>query len=359
MERWAPLALASERDNSGLQIGSGQQRVTKILVTLDLNSNVIDEAHQKKADLIISHHPLLFHALRSVNPDEHIGSIVTSCVKYGIAIYSAHTNLDFTQNGVSTTLALKLGLSRIEPLMKNQRVSKKIVVFVPHDYIDRVRHAMMEAGAGTIGNYTDCSFAAHGIGTFKPTPNATPFIGTIGKLERVNEARLEMLSPSWKLEAVIAAMKRAHPYEEIAYDIYNRVNTEADYGVGAIGTLSHPMKPRQFLTHVADTLRIPSLRYSGNPQQMISVVAVCGGSGSDLLSTAAQHGADAFVTADISYHRFMEKHHSILFIDAGHYETEVPVVPIICKYLKQNLTDSTIEVIKSKTMKNNVQYFIP
>jgi len=262
LETWAPKSIAWERDNSGLQIGSVNQGVRNILVTLDVNEKVLEEAYRKKVDLIISHHPLLFQSLKSINVDQRIGGLIEKFFRYGIALYSAHTNLDFTMDGVSFTLAECIGLNNIDFLYKDQKIQKKITVFTPPEYVEKVISAMASAGAGVIGNYEFCSFGTEGMGTFKPGIKSKPFIGKANRLEHMKEIRIEMTVPSWKVNDVLSAMKAAHPYEEAAYDIYKLDNTSNQYGAGAIGTLKTKLNQKKFLEHVGHTLNLPAIRYN-------------------------------------------------------------------------------------------------
>jgi dinuclear metal center YbgI/SA1388 family protein len=359
-ESWAPKEIAWERDNIGLQIGSLKQPVKNILITLDVSDKILEEARKKKADLIISHHPLLFQPLKSINYDERVGRLIQKFVAYKIALYSAHTNLDFTKEGVSFSLAERIGLKNIDFLFKGQKTDKKIVVFTPVDYADVVISAMANAGAGLIGNYESCSFTSEGVGTFKSGKRSKPFIGKVNRFERVKEMRIEMVVPNWKTDSVISAMKVAHPYEEIAYDIYSLDNPSNLYGAGAIGTLPK-MNQKIFLKHTKQVLNIPSLRYSGNINKDVERVAVCGGSGSDLLPNAIQQKADAFITADISYHRFEEARDKIILIDGGHFETEFPVIRKITLRLKNEIkkNDYDAKIIETKIPSNNIQYLTP
>jgi dinuclear metal center YbgI/SA1388 family protein len=360
LDAWAPRELAWERDNPGLQCGDPGTTVSKILVALDLNTDVVNEARRRGANLIITHHPLLFHPLRSVDTTDRIGGLVALLLRYNIAHLAVHTNADFTEGGVSMLLAAKLSLTNTEVLLADKKPYRKLVVFVPDEHADDVRTAMAAAGAGKIGRYDSCSFGSDGTGTFRPLAGADPHIGTIGTVEHVRERRIEMILPEWRVSAVVAAMRAAHPYEEAAYDIIPIENTAPGYGAGAIGNLEKPMTTAAFLRHVRLSLGIPFLRYSGTPAQKIGRVAVCGGSGSDLTGHAIRCGADAFVTADISYHRFEEAAGRILLVDGGHYETEIPVVEEIVHQLGAALggAGSAIPVFATKKTTNPVRYHL-
>jgi len=357
-ESWAPHGIAWERDSIGLQVGSMNQRVRRILVALDVTDEVVQEAHRLRADLIISHHPLLFHPAKVVDTDMRVGRMLAQLLRKKIALYAAHTNLDFTRAGVSFSLAERLGLQEVDFLHKDQIVQQKIVVYVPSEYVERVTSSMAAAGAGRIGNYELCSFRINGQGTFKSSKDAKPFIGKAGHPEIVREVRLEMVLPRWKLNDVVQAMRSVHPYEEVAYDVYDLASASNDYGAGTIGVLKRPLPAKKFLGHVARALHVPALRYNYVKARAVQRVAVCGGSGSSLLSIAINRGADAFVTADLTYHTFQECDGRILLIDAGHFETEQPVVQRIVHHVRTSCGNmkANIDIFPSRHMRNFIQY---
>lgn len=328
MEQWAPRWIAWERDNVGLQVGDRSAPVRRILLCLDVTEEVVAEAVSLKADLVISHHPLLFRPATSVTSSDAVGRLILKLARNGIAVYSAHTNLDFTQDGVSVTLARTLGLHNIRFLTPLRGFHAKIAVFVPAQSVQAVLDAMAAAGAGIIGDYSHCSFQINGQGTFLGSEKSQPTVGTKGKLESVAEVRLEMILPRTKVAAVTDAMKSAHPYEEVAYDVYPLDNESVEFGMGAVGELKAAVPLRTFLNHIRKALNAEGLRVSGNPTKRVKTVAVCGGSGSDLIHQAIRAKADAYVTADIRYHAFHDAG-DIALIDAGHWETEVPVLSAI------------------------------
>lgn len=360
IESWAPTEIAWERDNIGIQIGSPEARVRSVLLALDVTDDVVEEARKKKAGVIITHHPLIFHPLKKIDPDNRVGRLIRKLHRYDISVLAAHTNLDFTAEGVNFSLAQQLGLANPQFLVKNKRIDKKVAVFVPRDHVEPVLDAMSAAGAGSIGNYESCSFQSKGIGSFRPVKGAKPAIGRVGNLEQVDEVRIEMIVPAWKLRAVIDAMRSSHPYEEVAFDVYDLANESSHYGEGVIGTLRSPMRLKQFLGHVCRMLSTPSVRYSGQPGLRIRTVAVCGGSGAELLEAAISRGADAFVTADVRYHTFHDAEGRIALIDAGHFETEQPAIGKIHQRLKSHpaVVKSRVRVMMSTSIMNPVQYYL-
>jgi len=235
LARWAPKDIAWERDNVGLQVGDMDAEVTGILVALDCTERVVREAKKRNANLIVTHHPLLFRPPKSITPGDSVGRCIRALVADNVALYSAHTNLDFTRGGVSFALAGALGLREVDFLHKPYRVQKKIVTFVPEEHVAKVRDAMAEAGAGVIGNYDHCSFGTIGAGSFRGNDAATPVKGERGRLEQISEVRLEMLVNQWDVSNVVRAMHAAHPYEEVAYDVYALENESKEYGAESSG----------------------------------------------------------------------------------------------------------------------------
>lgn len=356
LEAWAPPEIAWEADNVGLQVGRKDDPVRGILVSLEITDGVVREARRRKASLIVSHHPLIFRPLRSVALETAEGRIIAELLRHGIAAYAAHTNLDFASGGTSFVLAERLGLSGNRFLHTPYRLQKKIVTFVPEADVDRVAGAMADAGAGVIGNYESCSFRIVGEGTFRGTAEANPVVGRRGILERVREIRLEMAVPGPRMSEVVAALRGAHPYEEVAYDIYPIDTPSGEFGMGVVGELSRPLKLRAFLGVVKRALGTPHLRYTGDPDGQVRRVAVCGGSGAELLSAAVTAGADAFVTADVKYHAFHDSTAAIALIDAGHYETEVPVVRSVARRLAARLRGTGIPVSSTRVRTNPVRW---
>lgn len=357
IEDWAPKSIAWEKDNVGLQVGSLQREVTNILLCLDVNENVVNEAIKLKCNLIISHHPLLFKPLKKidVNKDRH-SKIVEKLIKKDITVFSAHTNLDFTKDGVSFQLAKKLRLKNQKFLLNISSNQVKISVFVPVKFADKVANAMHESGAGIIGEYSNCSFRTIGIGTFKGSEKSNPKVGLKNKLETVEEIKIEVLANSFDTDKIIAAMKKAHPYEEVAYDVYVLANKDINHGMGVIGNLEKELSDKQFLNLVSKSLKIKNFRFARGSKIKINKVAVCGGSGSDLLDTAIKSGADAFVTADVKYHTFQDAEKKILLIDAGHYETEIHSLDEIKNKIEKSISEK-IEVFKYKGSTNPIVFY--
>jgi len=359
LEEWAPKGIAWERDNAGLQVGNPNIKIKNILLSLDLSEEVIETAKKENCKLIITHHPLLFYPVKNLDVSKSRNSkMIQMLIKNDITLYSAHTNLDFTKHGVSYQLANSLQLENIRFLKNLSQNQVKLTVFVPETHLNKVADAIHDAGGGIIGEYSHCSFRAGGTGAFKGSDKSNPSSGKKNVLETVEEIKFEVVVDKWKLDQVISSMKKAHPYEEVAFDIYLLDNENVNYGIGAIGELSESMSKNDFLKFVSSKLKIPSFRHTKTVNNNIKTVAVCGGSCSELIDESIKQNADAFITADIKYHAFHDAEEKILLIDAGHYETEVPVLDEIKKRLKKFLEkNKKIKVLKFKGSTNPVVFY--
>ncbi len=359
LEQWAPKGVAWERDNVGLQIGNPESIIKNIMLSVDLTDKVIEQARTKNCNLIITHHPVFFHHLKRLNfSNDKISMQVEKVVKNNINIYSAHTNLDFTKEGVSFQLAKKLQLNNIRFLKNLSTNQVKLAVFVPGSHINKVAEAIHSAGGGIIGEYSHCGFRTKGMGTFKGSDKSNPAFGVSGELETVEEIKLEVVVDEWKINEVINAMNTAHPYEEVAYDLIVLKNDNVNYGIGAGGELSEPISVKEFLSLVSSRLQTNNLRYTNSKKNKIKSVAVCGGSCSELLGEVTYKNFDAFVTADIKYHEFGYADGKILLVDAGHYETELPVMDEVKKRLNSLFgNDKKNKVYKYKGTTNPIIFY--
>ena len=359
IEDWAPNAIAWNRDNVGLQVGKSDRKVTNILLALEVNMKVIEEAIKKNCNLIITHHPLLFNPLKKIEINKSkTSAIIEKLVKNDITLFSAHTNLDYTKDGVSFELAKVLKLQNIEFLVNLESNKCKMVIFVPENAVEKVADAIFNSGGGIIGEYSNCSFRTKGEGTFRGSEKTSPALGKKETYEKVSEIKLEILVDSWKLDKILSAVRKIHPYEEIAYDIFPLVNSNVNYGIGAIGDLSKPLDENEFLKYTAENLDVKSFRYIAGNRKKIKRVAVCGGSGSEYIANALEQGADAYITADIKYHAFFETQGDLLLIDAGHYETEIHSLNEIKKRLTNYLSDNKgIRVFKFSGSTNPIIFY--
>ncbi len=351
----APGYLRSEGDNVGLQVGNPSGEVGRVLVTLEVTGEVVDEARDKGAQMILSHHPLIFKSLNRVLATDDVGGLVASLIKSDISLLVAHTNLDRARDGVSDVLARTLGLEDIGVMLAAHDIQMfKLVVFVPEENIDEMIAALGNAGGGVIGEYSHCTFRVEGMGTFYPMLGAHPHLGKVGELNQADEYRLEVLVAPDKIERVIQAMLEVHPYEEVAYDIYEVKNSPSGVGFGRVGNLPKPAKLRDLAERWSTALD-SELKVSGDWDMLVKKVAVCGGSGGELIPVAKASGADVYVTGDVKYHAaHAAKSIGLAIVDAGHGETERLVVPDIAKRLQQLIYESGLkaEVLVSEINTN-------
>jgi len=317
-----PLSFQEGYDNAGLQVGIPGREISSALLTLDVTEEVLDEAASAGCDVIVSHHPVIFGGIKQLSGKNSTERIILKAIKQDIAIYSAHTNLDVLVNGVSWKMSEKLGLKDIKPLVPLKNKLLKLVTFVPEDHIDKVREAIFNAGAGVIGDYDKCSFVTHGTGSFRAGEATQPFTGEKGKLHFEKELRFETVLFSHMKNRVIKALLEVHPYEEVAYDIYQLENDNIGAGMGCTGEFSKPLNENEFLGMLKAVFSAAGIRFSRLTGQKITKIAVCGGAGGQFIKDAIASGAGAFVSGDIRYHSFFEAENKILIADIGHFESE-------------------------------------
>lgn len=351
----APFQLQESYDNSGVQLGSARQDVSKALICLDVTMQVLNEAIKNDCDLILCHHPLIFKGITRLNDETPTGEIIIEAIRHGIAIVAVHTNVDNVYQGVNYEFGQRLGLTNLKILQPTGGMLKKLVTFCPTAHAEKVRAALFTAGAGQIGDYDCCSFNLEGKGSFRAGENTNPFTGKIQELHYEPEVRIETIFPAYLQAGILSAMLAAHPYEEVAYDIYPLDNMFDRAGSGMIGDYDKPLTVRGFLGNLKNTLGIPFVRHSNYDKSEIRRVAICGGSGSFLMQQAIRSGAQAFVTADVKYHQFFDAHNKVLLVDAGHYETEQFTTELLYNRLKKKMANFALLV--SKTNTNPVNYF--
>lgn len=356
LEEIAPSALQEAYDNSGLITGNPEWECTGALITLDATEDVVLDAIDKKYNLIIAHHPIIFKGLKSLTGKSYVERTIIKAIKNDIAIYAIHTNLDNILKGVNTAIAERIGLKDLTVLQQKEQQLKKLITFVPVDHLETVRSALFMAGGGAIGKYTECSFLQEGTTTFKPGEGADPFIGEIGKRHEEKEIKLEIIFPSQIQAKLLAAMLEAHPYEEVAYDIVSLGNYLSDVGSGLIGTLPEPVEETDFLAMLKKQFHLKVIRHTALINRLIKRVALCGGSGSFLLPGAIKAQADIFITSDIKYHEFFDADNSILLADIGHYESEQFTIDLLYNLITQKFP--TFAVQKTEVNTNPVNYFL-
>jgi dinuclear metal center YbgI/SA1388 family protein len=354
IEDFAPPALQEGYDNSGLQCGRSDETAKGALLCLDVTEEVLAEAQQKKCNLIIAHHPLIFSPLKRLTGANYVERILISALKKNITIYACHTNADNVRMGVNNKIAEKLGLINCKILQPKKGLLKKLVTFVPRDHAEKVRSALFKAGCGQIGNYDSCSYNLEGKGTFKANEMANPYTGKKNELHFEPETRIETIFESYKEQGVIKALQKAHPYETVAYDIYQLDNAHPELGSGLVGELPRAMEEKAFLQWVKQTFSAGMIRHTALAHQKVKKVALCGGSGSFLLKDAIAQKADVFITADFKYHQFFDTDNKIVIADIGHYETEQFTPEIFYAAIRKKMPKFAVRLSKHNT--NPVNY---
>lgn len=347
MEQLAPPSAVLPDDSIGLQVPS-LPAVSRILLSLDVDVRVVNEAKRRRAGLIIAHHPVIYRSLDRIRSTDLVGRVILAAIRSEIGIYVAHSNLDCARGGVNDVLGARLELNNVRPLSIAHAEKKyKVVTFVPEAHADKVRTAMCEAGGGHIGEYSYCTFQTPGTGTFLPSDEAKPFLGSVGKINKEDELRLEVLVPGDFLPVVIAAMKAAHPYEEVAYDVYELAEPGRRLGLGRVGDLPEAVNFKDYVDLVKRRLGVKRVRIVGRDRAKIKRVAVCGGSGGELLAGVVAEGAHAFVTGEMKYHQMLSaESFGLCVIEAGHGATERMVLPVLAERLKHKLDD--VDIILSR-----------
>lgn len=355
LEELAPLAYSENFDNTGLLIGDKNSKVTGILVCLDTLEATIDEALKNQCNLIVSFHPIVFSGLKKINGNTYVERVVIKAIKNDIAIFAIHTALDNSWNGVNAMLCEKLRLINNRQVLIPQKGSiKKLITYVPKANAETLKMALFNAGAGSIGNYSHCSFSSEGIGSFKGNEASKPTLGRKGELQIVEETQIAITFPKHLEGNILKALFASHPYEEVAYEITTLENNNQKLGMGMIAELSEPSEEHAFLSHIKQTFKTGCLRHSKLLEKPIKRVAVLGGSGSFAIEAAKAAGADLFITSDLKYHDFFKAENSIVLADIGHYESEQFTKNLIVDYLSKKFTNfATVLSLKST---NPIQY---
>jgi dinuclear metal center YbgI/SA1388 family protein len=336
IESVAPPVYQESYDNSGLIIGNRQADAKAVLLCLDVTEAVLDEAIAKGANLVIAHHPIIFGGLKRLNGNNYVERVVIKAIKNDIAVYAAHTNLDnMLQNGVNSKIAEKLGLQKCKVLSPKKGVLKKLYTFVPSAAAEKVKEALFAAGAGNIGNYSECSFSVAGTGTFKGSEAANPAVGEKGLRHHEPEQKIEVILPAYRESAVLKALLEAHPYEEVAYELITIDNSYNLVGSGLIGELPEALDAMSFLKSLKQTMKTDCVRFTPIHRNAVQKIAVCGGSGSFLLKDAIRAGADVFISGDFKYHEFFDAENRIIIADIGHFESEQFTIELFYELLSQ------------------------
>jgi dinuclear metal center YbgI/SA1388 family protein len=346
LERAYPPAWAAPGDHSGFEVGDPDTRVDLILVALEVTPGVLREAESHQASLLLTHHPLLYKPLAAVREDEPGGRLVSRLIRAGVALVSCHTNLDAAPGGLNDYLADRLELTDTRVLAATFREPLyKLAVFVPLGYEDRVRGALGDLGLGTIGRYSHCSFAARGQGAYQPLAGAEPFQGEVGSLSRAEEVRLEILAPESRLAAALSRLQEVHPYEEVAYDLYPLKNPGTTLGLGRVGSWPQPRRFPAVLSRVKEIFGVKTVAVWGAPPEKVQRLAVCGGSGGDLLDASLSQGAQLYVTGEVRHHQVPPTLPSgFAVLTVGHFASEVVFMDPWAKRLRGLFADGGLEV---------------
>lgn len=356
LERLAPSALQEDYDNAGLITGSSHWTCTGAMISLDATEEVILEAVQNNCNLVISHHPIVFRGMKKLNGKNYWERAVIAAIKNDVALLAVHTNLDNVLGGVNGRAADLLGLTNREVLLPKKELISKLQVYVPGAHRPDLEKALFDAGAGYFGNYSECSFYSEGWGSFKPELEAQPVIGNVGSRHTEKEHKLEVVFPSWLENKVLKAMKLAHPYEEVAYEVVSLNNEWGAVGAGLLGEWPEALDEMDALAKIKQVFGLSLIKHTPFVGKKIRKVAFCGGAGSFLTGRAIAAGADLFITSDIKYHEFFDGEGKILLTDIGHFESERHTIDLLADVLRQKFP--TFALLKSKVNTNPVNYFI-
>ncbi len=349
LDTYAPPAYQEGYDNSGLLTGNKEDILSGVIVTLDCTEAVVNEAIQKKCNMIIAHHPIIFQGLKKLTGNNYIERTIIKAIKNNIAIFAIHTNLDNIAMGVNKKIADKLELINTIVLRPKNDTLTKLTTFIPVADTDQVLSKLHEAGAGMIGNYKNCSFKIEGSGTFLPTGDANPAVGEKGKLENVLENRVELIFPSYLKNKIVTVLFSAHPYEEVAYYLHDLANKNNEVGSGMVGYLRNSMNPTEMLDFIKIKLGAKVIRHTSLVKKKIKKVALCGGSGSFLLKDAIACEADIYITGDFKYHEFFDSEDHIIIADIGHYESEQFTKELIYEKLREKFANIALHFTEVNT----------
>lgn len=354
LEDFAPLSLQESYDNCGLQVGNLQMEISSVLICIDVTEAVVEEALNKKCNLIVSHHPLIFGGLKKIVGSNEVQRCVQLAIKNDIAIYSAHTNADNVLEGVSGYMAKLLKLKNQKVLQAKASSLLKLVVFVPNEQAGLLRQTLFQAGAGDIGEYDSCSYNLSGTGTFRAGNNANPFVGKINEYHSEPETRIEVVLPVYNKPKVLSALLKNHPYEEPAYDFYLLQNEWERAGLGIVGDLDKPIKELDFLHLLKQVFKADGIRHTKLLGKEIQRVALCGGAGSEFLGKAITCNADVYISGDFKYHDFFLADNNILVADIGHFESEQFTKELFCEVITKKIPTFAVQISEINT--NPINY---
>ena len=352
----APPSLQEGYDNAGLLTGDKDWECHGVICCLDAVEAVIDEAIEKKCNLVVAHHPIIFSGLKKITGKTYVERTIIKAIKNDIAIYAIHTNLDNIISGVNGMIASKLGLKNTEILSSKKNRLQKLYFYVPAGHAAKVMDALFEVGGGNIGNYSECSFSVNGKGTFKPNEAANPFSGQQGVRSEDDELKIEILFPVWLQNKMISALKSSHPYEEVAYEVISLENRHQELGSGLTGELATPAEETAFLEKLKEIFDLKLIKHTSLRGKPIKKVAVCGGAGSFLIGDAIASQSDIYITSDVKYHEFFDADGKLVLADIGHFESEQFTIDLLAVFLEKKFRN--FAVLKTGVNTNPVHYFL-
>jgi dinuclear metal center YbgI/SA1388 family protein len=355
LETIAPLQFQENYDNAGLIVGESSSECTGIIISLDVTEAVINEAISSNCNMVVAHHPIIFKGLKQITGKNYIERTIIKAIKNDISIYAIHTNLDNVKKGVNGKIAERIGLQNLQLLQPKENILKKLIVFAPFKNAEDIRKSLFAAGAGKLGKYSECSFNSEGKGTFKAEQGAAPYVGEIGKQHEEKEIKIEVIFPGYLEQKIIRAMIESHPYEEVAYDIISLGNYVAEIGSGLIGEMDKAVDENDFLEKIKAAFGLKVIKHTAFSGKKVKKVAICGGAGNFLISSALSNQADIYITSDIKYHEFFEAE-GLVLIDIGHYESEQFTIDLLYEFISEKYPNFAVR--KTEVITNPVNYFL-
>jgi dinuclear metal center YbgI/SA1388 family protein len=356
LETIAPLQLQESYDNAGLITGNSSMQCTGALISLDCTEQIINEAIAQNKNLVIAHHPIVFSGLKKINGKNYVERAIIKAIKNDIAIYAIHTNLDNIIQGVNGKIAAKIGLENCSILAPKKQMLQLLTVYVPTKNAESLKNALFTAGAGNIGNYSECSFESQGQGTFMPMAGSSPATGEHFERHTGTETKIEVILPQWLRGKILQAMKENHPYEEVAYQVTQLENSYQQIGAGIIGYLPQAMEETEFFSHLGQIFNLKAIKHTPFLGKKLKKIAICGGAGSFLIGQAKAADADIYITADVKYHEFFDADNQLVLADIGHFESEQYTIDLLFDLLSNKFR--TFALQKTSTNTNPVAYFI-
>lgn len=339
LEQYFPLEYQEEWDNSGLQVGDIETEVTGVLCAIDLTENIVQQAIKQGCNLIVTHHPPLFRAIKKLDNSNYINRSIILAIKHNISIYSAHTSADNSPYGLNYHIAKSLNLKNIKILKHKNDGLIELSTFVPDKYANNLYQELTKAGAGRLGNYDSCAFTSHGVGRFRPLKGARSFVGTENVIHEEAEVEIKMILKKKQKQKILSALINNHPYETPSYNFKEIYSYGENYGTGIIGDLSKNQKTIDTLNTIKNTLQLACLQYSEINRQTISKIAICSGAGAFLHKEATHSGADILICGEAKYNDYFDAKDGAILVTTGHYESEIISQEIFKSIIMDNFTN--------------------